>query len=154
MLTGIIAFFTSNFARMLWGEITAFLTARQDHSQEMERMRLQDELAGREHERNMASVRLQADLGQKEIVLKAQSAVDEIEARAWLSSVGATSAATGIAWVDAWNGVIRPAGATWAILMITVNYAGYIKLDDYGWTLCGAWLGLYVASRDLFKRGK
>lgn len=154
MLTGIIAFFTSNFARMVWGEVTAWLTSRQDHSQEMERMRLADELADKEHARQIESVKLQADLGQREIVLKSQAAIAEIDEQTWRSSSESTGRTTGVKVVDIWNGVIRPAGATWALLMVTANYAGLIKLDDYGWSLCGAWLGLYVASRDLFKRGK
>ena len=154
MLTGLIAFLTSNVARMLWGEIVSLWTASKDHAREIERMRVTDELEAKAHARTLESVRLQAELGEKEIVLKSQAAVDEIEARAWLSAVEATGKATGIAFIDAWNGVIRPAGATWALLMVTLHYMGWITLDDNGWALCGTFLGLFVASRDLFKRGR
>jgi hypothetical protein len=154
MLTGLIAFLTSNVARMLWGEVSALWKEAKDHGRELERMRLADELEAKAHARNMESVRLQAELGQREIVLKSEAAVDEIEARAWLSSVEVTGKTTGIAFIDIWNGVIRPAGATWAFVMITAHYLEWLKLDENGWMLCGAFLGLFVASRDLFKRGR
>jgi len=61
----------------------------------------------------------------------------------------------GIWFIDAWNGIIRPFVATWAVIMVTLHFAstGWV-LDENGWSLCGAALGIYLADRSLFKRGK
>jgi hypothetical protein len=69
--------------------------------------------------------------------------------------VKGTTKTVGIWFIDAWNGVIRPFVATWAVLMISAHFAqhGWV-LDDNGWSICGAALGIYLADRSLFKRGK
>jgi|GEM_PF-650483 len=141
--------------RMIWGEVSAWVTARQDHSQEIERMRLQGELDAAQHARNLEAIRVQADLGVKTIEVQAEAAVSQIETTAWLEAVKGTTRTIGIWFIDAWNGVIRPLVATWAILMISLDFAqGGWVLDDNGWQLCGAALGIYLADRALFKRGK
>ena len=60
MISALIAFLGGSFVRMLMGEVAAWWTKRQDHSQEMDRMRLQGELDAAQHDRNQAAIRLQA----------------------------------------------------------------------------------------------
>lgn len=155
MITTLISFLGGSVFRMLWGEISAWLTKRQDHSQEIERMRLQGTLDAEQHARNLESIKAQADAGVKVIEMQSSSAVKSIETDAWLEAVKGTTRSVGVAWIDAWNGLIRPAVATWAVVIITIHYAnhGWV-LDDNGWGLCGAALGIYLADRALFKRGK
>lgn len=154
MFTALISFFGGSVFRMIWGEISSWLTKRQDHAQELDLLRLQEANAAAQHDRNLASIRLQADLKVEVIRVQADGAVSEIEAQAWLEAVKGTTKQIGIGWVDAWNAVIRPALATWSVAMISGHYMLWWVLDDNGWALAGAALGIYIADRSLFKRGK
>ena len=154
MFSALFSFLGGSVFRMIWGEISHFLTAKQEHAQEIERMRLQGELDAAQHARNLEAIKVQADLGVKTIQVQAEAAVSQIEAEGWLEAVKATGRAIGIAWVDAWNAAIRPAVATWAVAMMTANYFELVKLDENGWMVCSAALGIYLADRALLKRGK
>lgn len=154
MISALFSFLGGAVFRMIWGEVAAWLTAAREHQWEIELMREQEKIDAAQHERNLAAIRLQADLGVKVIEVQGQMRVSEIETEAWLDAVKGTTQATGIWFVDLWNGLIRPAVATWAVLLVTGNYTGWWSIDDRGWELCGAALGLYLADRALFKRGK
>jgi len=154
MITALFSFLGGNVFRMIFGEVIAYLNKKQDHQQETERMRLQAELDAAQHERNLKAITVQAELGVKTIQVQAESAIGEIEAQGWLEAVKATAVKTGIIWVDAWNSTIRPAVATWAIVMITFNEFGVIVISETALSIAGAALGIYLADRSLFKRGK
>lgn len=154
MLSALISFLSGSVFRMIWGELSSWLTARQDHSHEIERMRLQGELDAAAHTRNQDAIRLQADLGVQTIRVQGEADIGRIEADGWLTAVRGTTASTGVWLVDLWNGIIRPLVATWAIAMISGNYFKWWVLDENGWSVCGAALGIYLADRALFKRGK
>ena len=154
MISALISFLGSTFLRSVWGEISAWMTAKQEHKQEIERMRLQGELDAAQHARNQDAIRLQAELGVKTIQVQAEADIGRIEADGWLTAVKGTTKTTGVWFVDFWNGVIRPGVATWAIAMISGHYIGWWALDENGWSICGAALGIYLANRELFKRGK
>jgi hypothetical protein len=81
--------------------------------------------------------------------------VDKTEALAWMDAVRSVGSKSGIWLVDLWNGVIRPGLATMCAALVVLHYyrAGWV-LDEQGWSLVGAVLGIYVADRALFKRGK
>lgn len=116
---------------MIFGEIISFLNKKQDHAQEVERMRLQGELDAAQHARNQEAIRVQAELGVKTIQVQAEAAIGEIEAQGWLEAVKATAIKTGVTWIDGWNAVIRPGVATWSIVMLTLGEIGVIaKLSD------------------------
>lgn len=155
MITTLISFLGGSVFRMIWGEASAWLTKRQDHAQELDRIRLQAEADAAAHSRNLETIKAQAEAGVKVIQQQAASAMQGVESDAWLDVVKGTNRTVGIWFIDAWNGVIRPAVATWAVVMITIHYSnnGWV-LDDNGWGLCGAALGIYLADRALFKRGK
>lgn len=156
MLSAILSFLGGSAFRMIWGELSAWFTAKQDHEQEMQRMRFQAELDAAQHIRNMEAQKLQAELGIKIVEAQAVAAVDEIEANAWLSTVQATGKRIGVAWVDAWNAIIRPAGATWAILILTANEMHWLAqpMTEGTQAVAFAFLGLFVADRALGKKGK
>ena len=77
------------------------------------------------------------------------------EADAFVEAVKATGARTGVVWVDAWNGAIRPALATMCMLLIVGDWvqSGW-DLDSYSWALISAVIGIYIADRSLLARGK
>ena len=154
MISALLSFFGGSVFRMIWGEISAWLTARQQHGQEMDRLKLQGELDAAAHARQLEAMRLQQQLGAETIRVQAVADADRSAGEAFLEAVKATGRAVGVAWVDAWNALIRPAVATWSVGMVTAHYLQWIKLDDNGWALCGAALGIYLADRALFKRGK
>ena len=155
MFAALLSFLGGSVFRMLFGEISSWMNKKQDHLHEMDRMRLQGELDNSQFLRNQDALRLQAELGVKLVHVQAEAVVDQIEANGWLAAVKGTTQTIGIWFIDAWNGVIRPFVATWAVIMVTLHFAqtGWV-LDDNGWSICGAALGIYLADRSLFKRGK
>jgi hypothetical protein len=154
MIAALFSFLGGSVFRMLWGEIASWVNKRQDHAHEIERMKLQAEFEAAQHARNLEAIKIQAELGVKVIEAQAQSAVDQMEAEGWLEAVKATGRKVGIAWVDAWNAVIRPGVATWAIFMLTCNEFGAFVITDETASVCFAALGIYLADRTLGKRGK
>jgi hypothetical protein len=155
LLSAIIPFLGSSVFRMLWGEVSSFVTKRQEHSQEIERLRLQGELDAAQHGRNMESIRLQSELGVKEIRVKGEVAMDQVELDAWKGAVDSVGRMTGLTFIDYWNQGIRPFLATMSIVLVVLQvlHAGGV-LDDWTRELASAILGLYVADRSLVKRGK
>lgn len=155
VLTTILSFLGGNAVRMLAGELFSKWTDYQNHKHELEMMDKQEARDAAAHARNLDSLRLQADLGVKEIRVKAEGAVMEAEGKAWGALVEGMTKPSGIWVIDLWNGAIRPAGATFFLFLIFMHYAQMEwKLDEQGWAIAGAFLGIYVADRQLFKRGK
>lgn len=155
MISALLSFLGGSVFRMLWGEISAMLTARQEHRHEIERLRLQGELDAQQHARNQEAIRLQHELGVRTIGVQAEADLSRIEAGAWADVSRATSARTGLRLVDAWNGIIRPLVATVCLALWVLHVSRHNwTLDENGWSLLGAALGIYLADRALFKRGK
>ena len=155
MFSGLIAFLGGSAFRMIWGELAAWLTARQDHAHEIERMRLSADLEAAQHARQQEAIRLQAELGVKTIAVQAEADVDRLAGEAWGELVASTTRMTGIRFVDAWNQSIRPLLATLAIAVVVARIwqAGFV-LTEWDQELVAAILGLYIADRSLAKRGK
>lgn len=160
--SAIFSFLGGSAFRMVWGEVAAWFTAKQDHSYEIERLRLQGELDAAQHARNQEAIRLQAELGVKTIQVQAEADVariaadiERVESEGWASAVANATKLTGIKVVDIWNGIIRPLAATIALVL-------WVKaLNTHGWTmtdwdkeLVGVIMGFFFASRELNKRGK
>ena len=155
MIESLIAFLGGSVFRMVWGEASSYFSKSQEHNHELERMKIQADVDSAHHSRGMDMIRLQAELGVKTIQVQAESAISQIESEAWLSAVKSTTQSVGIFFIDAWNGVIRPLVATWAIVVISIDMANkQWLLDENGWMLASAALGIYLADRALFKRGK
>ena len=155
MISALISFFGGSVFRMIWGEVSAWMTARQDHSHEVERMRLQGELDAATHGRNLQAITLQSELGVKTIQVQAESDLARIDAGVFGQAVELTGRQTGFAVVDIWNGIIRPMLATECMLLWSLHlYRHNWTLDEQGWALVGAALGIFVADRSLLKRGK
>jgi len=155
MFSALFSFLGGSAFRMIWGEVSSWMTKKQDHAQEVERMRLQAELDAAQHARNLEAIRVQADLGVKTIQVQAEAAMGGIEAEAWADVVGSTTKTTGIRFIDIWNGSIRPLLATLAILVVVAQIVsnGFV-LSDWDRELVAAILGIYLADRQLMKRGK
>jgi S-formylglutathione hydrolase FrmB len=148
----IFSFLGGGAFRALWGEVASYFTKRQDAKLEMERLQLQGQLDAAQHARNLEAIRVQAELGVKTISVQADA---DVEADAFKEAMTRAAAPTGIRWVDAWNGVIRPSFATTALLL------WFLALHRNAWVLVawdldmiGAVAGFYFADRSLGKRDK
>lgn len=155
MFSALFSFLGGSVFRMIFGEVSHWMTAKQDHVHEIERMRLQADLDAAQHERNQAAIRLQAELGVKTIQVQAEAAISQVETDAWAKLVENTTKLTGIKFLDIWNGVIRPLLATLAIMVIVMEiFQNGWHLNDWDRELVAAILGIYLADRQLMKRGK
>lgn len=159
-ISSILSFIGGNVFRMIFGEISAYFNKKLEHIQEMERMKLAGEEAAAQHIRNQEALRTQFEQGIKVVQVNAQAAIDTIDADGRNEVVKSTTRTIGVAWIDAWNAVIRPGVATWAIFMLTLEalstyvFAHAYVMSDETAAIVGASLGIYLASRDLMKRGK
>jgi hypothetical protein len=154
IFSALFSFFGGTAFRMIWGEVSSFLNKKQDHSNEMDRMEFQAKQEALQHQRHLEDIALQADLGVKTIQVQAQSVISQLETEGWLEAIKATSKPSGIPWIDGWNATIRPAVATWAIIIITLGEFAVIVLSPTAISVASAALGLYLADRTLMKRGK
>lgn len=147
-MSALLSFLGGSAFRMVWGEVADFFKRRQEHAQELELQRVQGELAAAAHARTMETLRTQAELGIKTI--EAQSDADEAlaAADAFKVAMGEANKPTGIKGIDAWNGAIRPAAASIAILLwvFALNEQGY-KMTEWDRELVGVILGFFFAHR-------
>ena len=155
----ILSFLSGSAFRMLWGEVSSWLNARQEHRHEIERMRLQGQLDAEQHSRTLESQKLQAELGFKTIAVQADADVSRIETEAWRNAVTNMNQKTGVTWVDAWNGGIRPSFATGALVLWLWYEFSHMRIN--AWAISAFSLDLiaiviefYFADRSLSKRGK
>ena len=151
----LVSFLGGSAFRMVWGEISAWYTAKQEHQHELDRMEIQEKIDAAQHARNMIAIKTQAELGVKTIQVQAEADSDRADATAFAQAVGDVGKQTGIKLIDIWNGIIRPWLATMATIMVIVQFAqhGFI-MDEWDKELVGAILGIYVADRSLAHRGK
>lgn len=155
MIESLLAFLGGGAFRLIWGEISAAWTKHQDHKHELAMMRLQSEVEAQRHSQQVEMVRLQTEAEVAVVRVQGEADIARGETDAFVEAVRATSRSVGVAWVDAWNGAIRPGLATMAAVLIAAHFArsGFV-LDEQGWSLVAAIIGVYIADRNLMKRGK
>lgn len=152
-MSALLTFLGGSAFRLIWDQISSFLTERQNHLHEIERLRLQADLDAAQHARNMESIRLQADLGERQIRVQGEMAVAGKEVDGWAAAVADATKPSGIWLVDLWNGVIRPMAASIAIfLWVTALHAQGFQMGEWDRELVGVVLGFYFASRVLATR--
>ena len=155
MFSALFSFLGGSVFRMVWGEASAFINKREDHKQELATMQVQAQLDSEKHIREMESLRLQSELGLKTVEVQAQTAIDKGDADAFVAAMNKSFTPSGITWVDAWNGVIRPAAASIVLFLWVAKLAsqGFI-MQDYDQELSGVVLGFFFANRALGQSGK
>lgn len=155
----LISFLSGSAFRMLWGEISTWVNNRQEHKHEIERMKLQGVLDAELHARNLAGIKLQAELGIKTVQVQAEADVSRIETEAWRSAIENMQKPTGVIWVDAWNGMIRPSWGTCALVLWMWYEFSHMSINSwvisaFSLDLIAVVVGFYFADRSLRKRGK
>lgn len=154
MFSALLSFIGGNAFRTLVGEISAHITAKREHKFEVERMKLQADIDAAASARQLEGIKVQAEMGVKTIQVQGSADVARIEASAWEAAVGATTRTMGIVFIDAWNAGIRPGVATWAVVMLTLESGKYVVLSEFMVSVCSAALGIFLADRNLAKRGR
>jgi hypothetical protein len=155
MIESLFAFLGGSAFRAVWGEVASFVVKRQDHKHELAMLEVTARLDAQRHEQNLEMIRVQAAAGVRTIEVQGEADVARGASDAFVEAVRATNRATGHWLTDAWNAGIRPALATVCMLLWVAHVArsGWV-LDDRGWILLGAALGVYVADRTLAKLGR
>jgi hypothetical protein len=155
MISAIVSFLGGSVFRMIWGEASAYLNKRQDHRHETEMLKVQAELDQAKHGRDLEQMRLANELGVKMVEVQKDAAIAAGELDAFSKAIEAAARQTGIKWVDAWNGAIRPSYATVALALWLVKVAAQgFKMDAFDAELLAVVAGFYFADRSLGKRGK
>lgn len=155
MISALFSFLGGSVFRMVWGEVSAYLNKRQDHLHETEMLKVQAELDQARHTRDLEQMRLANDLGVKTIEVQRDADVSKAEMDVFARAIEAAAKPTGVKWVDAWNGSIRPSYATVALILWLVKVAAQgFKMDAFDAELLAVVAGFYFADRSLGKRGK
>lgn len=146
----IISFLGGSAFRAVWGEVSTWLNNKQTHGQEMERMKLQSQLDMERAASLLASMQAQSAAGIKVIETQAAAAVSQADADAFTAGLKAAATPTGVAWVDAWNGAVRPAYATVALLIWIglLMKQGFVA-SVWDLELMGSVAGFFFADRSL-----
>lgn len=155
----ILSFLGGSAFRAVWGGISSYFDKRQDHKYELERMQLQNTLDDATAARAQAAIKQQAELGIKTIGVQADADVSRLEADAFKAAMERAAQPTGIKWVDAWNGCVRPAYATAGLLLWLFWEFHHMAISAWvvsSWSLdlIATVMGFYFADRSLSKRGK
>ena len=151
----LLSFFGGSAFRMVWGELSSWFTAKQDHKHEMEKLELQSKLDQQTFANNIEQIKTQADLGMREIVVKSQADQDVADANSFVEAMKTGNRPTGTKWVDAWNASVRPAYASIALMLWVFQlYEQEWVMAAFDLELFGAIVGFYFADRSLRNRGK
>jgi hypothetical protein len=155
MIETMVSFLGGAAFRALWSEVAGAWRSYQDHRHEIAMLEITARMDAQRHAQNLEMVRVQAEMGVRTIEVQGEADVARGEADAFVEAVRATGRRTGTAATDAWNAAIRPALATVCMLLWIAHVArSDWLLDDRGWMLLGAALGVYVADRTLAKMGR
>lgn len=155
LFSALISFFGGSAFRMIWGEISSFITKVQDHEQELAMLKLQGDLDAAKHTRDMETIELQAKLNVQQVMVQTGADMEKAAGDAFTEAMKHAFAPTNNFIVDTWNGVIRPAFATICLILwaLKVMQEGW-KMDEWDTGLLAGIVGFYFADRALGKRGK
>lgn len=154
-MSAFLSFLGGSAFRAVWGGISKYIDARQEHRHELERIKLQGELDAKQHDRNLAAQRLQSELGIKVIETQGAQNLAQTDAEAFSAAIKLAATPSGIKWVDAWNASVRPAYATIALaLWVLALYQRNWALLAWDLELSASIAGFYFADRALRRSGR
>lgn len=152
-MSAILSFLGGSAFRAIWHEFSVWMSRRQEHKFEIERLKVQAEMEAASHARQQEAIRLQAELGVKTIEVQRDAALSQAEADAFTAAIKAAAQPTGIRWVDAWNASVRPAFATVVIAMwVLALWQRNWVLAAWDLELSASIAGFYFADRTLGRR--
>lgn len=154
-MSAILTFLGGSAFRAIWGEVSAWFTKRQDHKLELERLQVQAQLDAAAHAREQQAIVTQHQMGVETIRIQSDASIEQSAAEAFREAMARAATPTGIAWVDGWNGSIRPAYATIALALwvLALYRAGWVP-TEWDKELMAIVAGFYFADRTLRRKGK
>lgn len=72
-LSGLVSLLSGSAFRMVWGEVAAYLTKRQDHAQELALLKAQADIAKDTHSQNLEALKMQHDLGIEKVYVQQEA---------------------------------------------------------------------------------
>jgi hypothetical protein len=141
--------------RAITGQVVSVWTKYQDHKHEVEMLKLQNDIEGARAERQIKQQELAATLQVRTVEIQRDADVMREEAAAFTAAMANAFKPTGVAWVDAWNGAVRPAFASLVLALWLFSLAanGW-QLQDWDKELAGLVVGFFFADRHMRKAGK
>lgn len=148
-MTALLSFLGSAVFRWILEKVFQLTERKQDHAQEIERMKAQAEVDAATHLRNIEILevqsRLKIDLVKEEI----KGAFEASEGQAFIESIKSAKP-SGNQFVDAWNGIIRPLVSSicivlWAMSIIERNFVP----SEFDLALIGSVIGWHFGTRSL-----
>lgn len=148
-MTAILSFLGSAVFRWLLEKVFAVVERKQDHEQEMASIKLQAEVDAANHIRNLEILEIQSRLKLDLIKEETRGAFEAAEGAAFVESIR-NAKATGIRWLDGWNGAIRPFVSTvcvmlWFMSLVNRDFA----LQEFDLALIGSVIGWHFGTRSL-----
>lgn len=155
MISTVVSFLGGSAFRLIFGEVSAWFDKRQEHRHEIARLAQQADFEALAHARSLESIRLQAELGVQTIRVQGDADMARLDAEAFRDTAAGLTRSTGFRWIDGANASVRVTLAYLCMSLFVAHYAkaGWI-LDVAALELCGAVFGVYLADRQLFRRGK
>jgi len=148
-MTALLSFLGSAVFRWLLEKVFSLTERKQDHAQEIELMRAQAEVEAAQHLRNLEMMEIQSRLKLDLVKEEHRGAFEEAEGMALVESIK-SARPTGIGWVDAWNGIIRPLVSTVCVyLWFMALYSRDFALAEFDLALIGAVIGWHFGTRSL-----
>ena len=147
-MSALFSFLGSAAFRWLMGEVMGMVKAREERNAEIAMLQLQHNLDREREEWRRQSVKEAAEQGVK--LVEAQSVAAQSQADAMmLEAIRQIGVPSGIKWLDAWNGGIRPFLATVSILVLvgSVLFPAHVVITGLFGEIVAGVLGLYVGGR-------
>lgn len=152
-MSGLISLLSGAAFRAVWGEVSAFISKKQDHAHELEMMKLQAELDDKVHSRELKRIRLSSELKVSEVRVQGEIDTELADIETFAKGLESLNRKSGVRWVDAWNASVRPAFASFALGLWfwSVLVRGFILTPFDIDLICGI-VGFFFANRELGRR--
>jgi len=146
---GLLSFLGGTAFRWLFGELFGYLKEKQEHAQELERMRLTMEQDAQRHQWQQEAIAAQAAAGVKVIEARTEASARAMSDQMLLTTMQSMGTPSGIKWIDGFNALIRPELAQVSIILLVCNafWPQHVVLTGLvGEVVCAA-LGLFLGGR-------
>jgi hypothetical protein len=148
-MTAILSFLGSAVFRWLLEKVFSVVERKQDHEQEMASIKLQAEVDAANHIRNLEMLEIQSRLKLDLIKEETRGAFEAAEGAAFVESIR-NAKATGIRWLDGWNGAIRPFVSTVCVMLWFMSLVNRdFSLQEFDLALIGSVIGWHFGTRSL-----
>lgn len=148
-MSALFSFLGSAAFRWLLGEVLGMVKAREERNAEIAMLQIQHNLDREREEWRRQSVREAAEQGVKLVEAQSVAAQSQASDAMMLEAIRQIGVPSGIKWLDAWNGGIRPFLATVSILVLvgSVLFPAHVVITGLFGEIVAGVLGLYVGGR-------